>query len=129
VGVPHISPAFCNDVGYSLSAEGVPGANQITITVQLKHNGSDISARVASLYWLSSDANGDTIASDPGTLAIGTDGTILVEMTDDLVGLVVCEADGDIDFVLTHSSTSGFYLNISPLGSGLVFTSPIAQFA
>lgn len=129
MGVPHLLPSFCNDIGYSVSAEGVPSTNQITITVQLKHDGSDVSARVACLYWLSSDATGDTVASDPGTLAIGTDGTILVEAVDDLVGFVVSEADGDIDFVLSHSSTSGFYLNISPLGSGLVFTSPIAQFA
>ena len=129
MGVPHGASAVANDVGFSLSAEGVPGANQMTATIQLKINGSDVDHRTVCAYWLSSDANGDTLAGDPGTTAIGTDGTILVEATDDIVGFVVSEADGDIDFVVSHSSTSGFYINLAPLGSGRVFTSPILQFA
>lgn len=122
----HAYPALVNDVSFVVGAEGT---NTINIAVQFKHDGSDISQRVVCVYWLSSDATGDTVASDPGTTAIGTDGTILAEPVDDLVGIAVSEADGDLDLTITHSGTSGFYLNVSPLGSGLVFTSPIAQFA
>lgn len=129
MGVPHGASAVANDVGFTVSAEGVPSTNQITVGIQFKINGSDVDHRTVCAYWLSSDANGDTLAGDPGTTAIGTDGTILVEATDDIVGYAVSEGDGDLDFVITHSGSSGFYVNVSPLGSGRVFTSPIAQFA
>lgn len=126
MAAPHLLPSLVNEVGFTVGTEA---GNAINIAVQFKHNGSDVAQRVVCLYWLSSDATGDTVASDPGTTAAGTDGTVLAEALDDLVGFAVSEADGDLDITITHSSTSGFYLNISPLGSGLVFTSPIAQFA
>lgn len=122
----HQYPGLCNDVGFTVGTENT---NAINVAVQFKHNGSDVGQRVVCLYWLSSDATGDTLASDPGTTAAGTDGFLLVEHTDDLVGLAVSEADGDLDITITHSSTSGFYLNIVPLSSGIIFTSPIVQFA
>jgi hypothetical protein len=117
-----------NDVGFTISAEGVPGANQITVAVQLRESGVDAASRTVVTMWLSSDATGDTVAADPGTLAVGTDGTLMAEPIDDLVGIFLSEADGDIDVVITHSGTSGFYLNVQ-LPSGRTVTSTITQFA
>lgn len=127
MGAVHTDPGV-NDAGFTISAEGVPGANQITVNVQLKESGSDASGRTQIIYWVSSDANGDTIATDPGTVAMGTDGTLMAEPVDDLVGLCLSEADGDIDFVITHAGTSGFYLNLA-LPNGRTITSSIIQFA
>lgn len=126
MGVPHGATAVVNDVGFSVGTEA---GDAITVSVQFKYNGVDANARSAAICWLSTDATGDTIATDPGTLAVGTDGTILVEMSSNLVWLAISEADGDLDIAIGHTSTSGFYLNVAPLGSGRVFTSPIAQFA
>lgn len=50
------------------------------------------------------DANGQGLAAD-GTdtteIAIGTDGTILVEDVADIMGRAISEADGDADFTVT----------------------------
>lgn len=108
---------------------GAEAGNAINVGVSLRKYGIKADQRLALNYWLSSDATGDTLAADPGTTAIGTDGTILVEATDDLVGLLVTEADGDFDLTISHSGTSGFYLNLVMPGSGRVITSPVIQFA
>lgn len=127
MAVPHGGAAHANEVGFTIPAEG--GDDEITVAVQFKINGVDVAARVVCLCWLSSDAGGDTVASDPGTLAAGTDGTFLVEVVANLVWFAVSEADGDLDVAIGHTGTSGFYLNVVPLSSGRVFTSPVIQFA
>lgn len=108
---------------------GAEAANVINVVVQLVDGyGTDMAERSVVDYYLSSDTNGDTLAADPGTTAIGTDGTILVEYTDDLVGKAISEADGDIDFNVTHTGTSTFYLNIV-LPNGKKKTSAAITFA
>jgi len=126
MAAPHGTAASANEVGFTVGTEA---GDSITVAVQFKINGVDPAARTVALCWLSSDSAGDTVATDPGTLAVGTDGTILVELTANLVFLAVSEADGDLDIAIGHTSTSGFYLNVAPLASGRVFTSPIIQFA
>ena len=92
---------------------GAEAANVIPVTIQLVDgNGADMAEACVVLYYLSSDSAGQAVAADPGTTAIGTDGTILVEVTDDVLGHVVSEADGDIDFNITSTGTSTFYLNL-----------------
>lgn len=114
------------DAVFTLGAENT---NVINVGVSLRKYGTKADQRLALHYWLSSDAAGDALATDPGTTAIGTDGTLLVEPVDDLIGMVVTEADGDFDLNITHTGTSGFYLNLVVPGSGRVVTSPIIQFA
>jgi hypothetical protein len=121
-------PPDAIDAAFTVSAEGVPGANQITIGVALKKYNVALDVRHIIHAWLSSDAAGDTIAADPGTLAAGTNGTMVVEPLDDIVAMFLTEANGTLDVVITHASTSGFYLNLA-LPGGRVVTSPIAQFA
>jgi hypothetical protein len=91
---------------------GTEAANAINVAVQLydRNNGNEITERVALNWYLASNATGDAIASAPtGGIAIGTDG-LLLEWTNNISGLVVSEADGDIDVTLTDTGTPTFYL-------------------
>lgn len=91
---------------------GTEAANAINVAVQLydRNNGNEITERVALNWYLASNATGDAIASAPtGGIAIGTDG-LLLEWTSNISGLVVSEADGDIDVTLTDTGTPTFYL-------------------
>ena len=92
---------------------GAEAANVINLAIQIRDgNGDDVKERMWLQYYVSSDANGDTVNSDLGTLAIGTDGTILGEHTDDVLGLVLSESDGDIDFDFTSTSAQTAYLHL-----------------
>lgn len=91
---------------------GTEAANAINVAVQLvdRKNGNEIGQRVALPWYLAGDANGDTVASaTTGGIAIGTDG-LLLEWTNNVSGLVVCEADGDIDVTITDTGTPTVYL-------------------
>jgi hypothetical protein len=107
---------------------GAEAGNAIVVSGQIKKYAVNADQRMLITCWLSSDANGDTLATDPGTLVAGTNGTILVEITSNLVFLMVTEANGSFDVNIGHVSTSGFYLNVA-LPGGRVVTAPIAQFA
>lgn len=107
---------------------GAEAGNAIVVSGQIKKYDRPADQRHLIHCWLSSDANGDTLASDPGTLVAGTNGTILVEITSNLVFLMVTEANGSFDVSIGHTGTSGFYLNVAVPG-GRVVTAPIAQFA
>lgn len=91
---------------------GTEGTNAINVAVQLvdRDNGNEIGQRVALNWYLAGDANGDSVASaTTGGIAIGTDG-LLLEWTANVSGLVVCEADGDIDVTITDTGTPTVYL-------------------
>ena len=107
---------------------GTEAGNVITVAVALKKYNVPVDCRHLVFAWLSSDANGDTLAADPGTLAAGTNGTQIAEPVDDIVQMFLTEANGTLDVAITHASTTGFYLNIA-LPGGRVVTAPIAQFA
>lgn len=97
------------DAKFTIGAEA---ANAINVAIQLKdrENGNELAERVALHWYLSADTNGDAIAVVPdGGIAIGTDG-LLLEWTANLSGLVVSEADGDIDVTITESTAKSFYL-------------------
>ena len=102
---------------------GTEAANAINIAVQLvdRENGNEIAERLALLWYLASDATGDTISAAPQTgIAIGTDG-LLIEWTANVSGLVVSEADGDIDVTITDTGTPTFYLVlVAPDGKLLI---------
>ncbi len=101
----------------------------INVAIQLQDEaGNDIDFKGVVDFWLSSDSDGDTLASAASALAIGTDGTILVEYTSNILGKVVSEADGDIDINITDSETATYYLNIG-LPSGKYVTSDAITFS
>lgn len=92
---------------------GAESSNVITVAVQLVDGmGDDVTERHVVRAYLSSDTAGDAVASDPGSWAAGTDGTLISEELDDLVGTWRSEADGDIDVAVTSTGTSTFYLNV-----------------
>lgn len=93
-------------------AVGAEADTTIAVTIQFldRDNGNEIGERVAVPWYLSSDANGDALASaTSGGIAIGTDG-LLIEWTNNLAGLLVSEADGDADVVLTEAGAGTWYL-------------------
>lgn len=110
---------------------GAEAANVINVAAQLvdRDNGNPIGERVAIPFYLASDANGDTPAGTPptGGLAIGADG-VAIEWTANLSGLLVSEADGDIDVNLTDTGTPTFYL-ILAMPDGKLVASPAITFA
>lgn len=109
---------------------GAEAANAIAVTVQLsdRKNGGDMSERINVAWYLSADANGDTIAAAPSSgIAIGTDG-LLIEWTANVAGMVTSEADGDIDVVLTEASTGTWYL-VLVMPDGKLYVSGAITFA
>lgn len=91
---------------------GTEAADAINVVVQLvdRENGNEVGERIGLMWYLSSDANGDAIASAPsGGIAIGTDG-LLIEWTANVAGFVISEVDGDIDVTLTETGDGYFYL-------------------
>ncbi len=109
---------------------GAEVANAIAVTVQLsdRKNGGDMSERINVAWYLSADANGDTIAAAPSSgIAIGTDG-LLIEWTANVAGMVTSEADGDIDVVLTEASTGTWYLALV-MPDGKLYVSGAITFA
>ncbi len=108
---------------------GTEAGNAINVAIQLKDwKGADLAYRAALPWYLSSDATGDTISSAPASgIAIGTDG-LLIEWTNNVSGIVVSEADGDIDVTITDAGTPTFYLNLV-LPGGRLATSGAITFA
>ena len=108
---------IAGDVYYGIEVEA---GDALTVTIQISDtNGTALATRAALPWYLSEDANGDAIANGApsGGIAILADG-LLLEWTADLSGLVVCEADGDINVVLTDNGTDQFYfVLVMPDGS------------
>lgn len=109
---PKRNPYYSNIVGRATFAVGVEGTNAINVAIQLQDaNYADLSQRAALQWYLSDDANGDTLtATAPSSgIAIGTDG-LLIEHTNNKAGTVVSESDGDIDVTLTEAGVVTWYL-------------------
>lgn len=108
---------------------GTEATDAINVAIQLKDAaGSDMAIRTGLAWYLSSDANGDAIASaTSGGLAIGTDG-LLLEWTNNVSGWVVSEADGDIDVTITHNAAATYYL-VLVLPNGKLTASGAITFA
>lgn len=103
-------PSMKIDADFTVGAEA---SNVINVAVQLvdRLNGNEVGERVAVPFYISDDANGDSIATAAasGGIAIGTDG-LMVEWTTDKAGLLVSESDGDIDIDITETGADTWYL-------------------
>lgn len=111
-----MSSLFQNVRDLKLDADitvGTEASNVINVAVQLldRDNGNEIGERAAVGFYLSDDANGDSIATAAasGGIAIGTDG-LMIEWTTDKAGLLVSESDGDIDIDITEVGVDTWYL-------------------
>lgn len=108
-------------VGLADFTIGAEADDVINVAIQLKdHQGNNLQQRCCIGWYLSSDANGDALASAPDTVAIGTDGLLIEELADQS-GKVICEADGDIDINIGKSGAATYYLVlVMPDGSLVV---------
>jgi hypothetical protein len=114
-------------LGYTIGTEA---ANAITVNVQFNDAaGTAMATRAAVYFFLSDDANGDSIvATAPdGGIAAGTDGWIEA-ITANKSFFGHSEADGDLDVVITESGTDTFYL-VGVLPNGLYVVSGAITFA
>ena len=105
---------------------GAEVANVINVAVQFRTEDSgaeeDVAERVSVAWYLSDDANGDSIvATAPSVgISIGTDG-LLIEHTANKAGVMVSESDGDVDVDIEEAGTDTFYLVlVMPDGSLVV---------
>jgi len=104
-------------------AAGV-GAGTDTVAIQFDGaNGEDATERVAVPWYLSTDAEGDDLATtstDVTSLAIGTDG-VLIELSSNVAGFMVSEVDGDVDLAFVIPTGKTVYLVlIMPSGRMIV---------
>lgn len=104
-----------------------PSSGSVTVHVQLEtFHGLPVASAQAVTWYLATDSAGltpATVAPNGGTAA-GTDGALIESITD-LSGIMVSEADGDVDVVVTESvSATTFYLVIS-IGGRLYVSSAI----
>ena len=110
-----------NKVGGVTYTIGTESANVINVALQLTDAEGTALAAVAALnFYLSSDSAGkDVEGTGPDTIAIGTDGSLYMSGGDSVIaGLMVSEADGDIDIDITKSGADTFYFcTILPDGS------------
>jgi hypothetical protein len=119
-----------NEVASITFTVGTESANVINVAMQLKNAaGTDLAVRAAVPFYLSSDSTGDALeGSGPDSWAIGTDGILIKNGGDSLIsGLLISEADGDIDLSLTHSGVDTFYIN-AILPNGRISTSGAITF-
>lgn len=106
------NPLKVGRVVMTVGAEAAHAADEIRVSCQFKDaRGNDCAERCALQWYLSNDANGDSICTTAPTTAsaAGTDGLVVPE-SGGKYGFAVCEADGDLDFDVTDSGTPTFYL-------------------
>lgn len=106
---------------------GADAGTTVAVTIQLNDPEGKALSEVGVLDWyLSDDAAGLSVAATApsGGIAIGTDGE-LVELVADKVGIMISEADGDIDLVVTEAGAATWYLVLRLPCGGLVISDPI----
>jgi hypothetical protein len=124
------NPYYSNAVARATFTVGTEATDVITVAVQLKdRNSNDIGERVKVGWFLSDDANGDSLVATAasGGVAAGTDGWVSSDVTGKR-GIAVSESDGDIDIAITHSGAKVCYLGLI-MPSGNVVMSGAVTFA
>jgi hypothetical protein len=114
-------------VEYSVGTEA---ANVINVALQFQDaNGIDVAVPVGCKFYLADDSAGLTpsATAPDGGIAIGTDGA-LIEWAANLSGIVVSEADGDVDIDITESGVATWYL-VVVLPNGKLDVSAAITFA
>lgn len=94
---------------------GVEGTNAINVTIQLQDAGGSDVAFVGHVHAYLSDAStglGISATAPATSVAIGTDGAIIVEEVAKLAWWLQSESDGDIDLTITETGIDTWYLVI-----------------
>jgi len=115
-----------NHVGRASISVGAEDNDSITVSVQLQDaNGNDLDTPGAVQFYLSDDADGSSLAGTaPDTVAAGTDG-LMIENVANKAGLLVSEADGDIDVAIGENGSDTWYLVIVLPDGSLVISGAI----
>jgi len=111
---------------------GAEGSDIINVGVQLEDQaGTDVAAVTAVTAYLSDDSSGIGVsaAAPDGSVAIGTDGAIIVTHTADLAWLLQSEADGHIDVDINDVTGTPTWYLVVVLASGLLAVSDAITFA
>lgn len=117
-------------VGGASFTVGAEVSNAITVNIQLKDgDGVDLAVRGhVGRWYLSDDANGDTIATAITSVAAGTDGVVKSSTTGQ-EGWATSEADGDLDMVFTLSSGAKTVYLVLIMPDGTLVISTAITFA
>ena len=109
---------------------GREASNVINVAIQIQLGGQALTERVRGEFYLSDDANGDTLtATAPsGGLAIGTNGVILSEHTPGKHFTAISEVDGGIDVNIKHRGSRTWRL-VAVLSNGRIKPSAAIRFA
>ena len=88
----------------------------IDVVIQfLDSAGNDIDHPVAAMVYITTDAHGQTLATnstDISEIAIKTDGTILFEPSTNVMAYCVSETDGDLGLTITMLTGKTVYVNV-----------------
>lgn len=109
---------------------GTEAANAINVAVQLKDGaGVNVAERKVLQWYLATNATGATPAgtAPTGKVAAGAAGA-LIESINNLSGMAVTNATGQLDVTLTDTGTPTFYL-VLVLPNGSLAVSPAITFA
>jgi len=110
-------------------AIGTEAGNEIDVTIQLLDGaGDEMATRSAVSFYLSDNANGDTLVAAATSLAIATDG-LIIEHISNSAGVLVSEADGDIDITIGDASGAATYYLVLIMPSGELVVSDAITFA
>lgn len=111
---------------FSISAE-VANARTASIQFVDRENGNELAERVAAMFYLADDVNGDTpsAVAPSGGLAAGTDGAV-IEWATNLSGWAISEVDGDLDITITEAGVKSYYLILVMPDGKLVSSGAIA---
>lgn len=125
---PKRAPFRANRIGGANFVIGAETSNTITVNVQLlDENLRDLAVRGHVHFFLSDDANGDTLSATAATaITAGTDGWLTVT-TAGKAGQAVSEANGDLDIAVNYTvGAKTWYLGILLPDGGLVMSGALA---
>jgi len=93
--------------------------------------GNDCDEAVKLEIYLSTDADGDTLAvdgTDTTEIAVGTNGVILYEPSTDIIIVAKTDTDGQLDLEVTVVDTKSVYVNVVHPTTGEIVTCPTALY-
>ena len=117
----------CFGVTYTIGTEA---ADEIIVSCQFTDaDGDDMANYVGVRQYLATDSTGQVGEAAATTLAVGTDGTILVEETSNLIWTAVSEIDGDLDIVIGNAGGADTLHLVTILPNGVLAISAAITFA
>lgn len=118
---------FASPVGATFTI-GDETADERNVAIQLLDGNDDaLTTRAGVSFYLSDDANGDTVVAAATSLAIGTDG-VAIEYISNSAGVLISESDGGIDLTIGDASGAADYYLVLVMPSGELVVSDVISF-